>query len=135
MAFPGTYNFRYYKGDTFEFKIYPKTPAGGVFSLSSYDKTNGAKFVIAEQRGPAGYASQVPCTAIISDDGTHVTCTIQPSQGSLLDPRVIYTYDVEVSRTDSAPASPVTYTYTLVTGSITVTDQVAGASPPSGGGS
>jgi hypothetical protein len=135
MAFPGTYNFNYYKGDTFEFKVYPKTPSGAIFSLAEYDKTSGGRFVIAEERGSAGYESQVPCKAVISDDGTHIICTIEPSQGSLLDPSLIYQYDVEISRVDSSSGEPVTYTYTLVNGSITVTDQVAGATPLVGGGS
>ena len=134
MAFPGTYNFNYYKGDTFEFRIYPKTASGAVFSMSAYNKTSGAKFVIAEQRGSAGYLSQIPCTAVISDDGTYLTCTIQPSQGAQLNPLLVYQYDVEISRVDQSSGTPVTYTYTLLTGSVTVTDQVAGAAPLSGNG-
>lgn len=134
MAFPGTYNFSYYKGDTFEFRIYPKTSSGAVFSMSSYDKSSGAKFVIAPERGSAGFAAQVPCTAKISDDGTYVTCTIQPSQGSTLNPLIIYEYDIEISRVDNTSGTPVTYTYTLITGSITVRDQIAGATAPTQGG-
>lgn len=134
MAFPGTYNFNYYKGDTFEFRIYPKNASGSVFSMSAYDKTNGAKFVLAPERGSAGFLAQVPCKAVISDDGTYVTCTIQPAQGALLNPLIVYQYDVEISRTDSTGGTPVTYTYTLVTGSISITDQVAGATAPTQGG-
>jgi len=36
MAFPGTYNINYYKGDTLEFRIYPKTADGEAFNLSPY---------------------------------------------------------------------------------------------------
>jgi hypothetical protein len=133
MAFPGKYDFNYYKGDTFEFKIYPKNPSGSVFSMSQYNKTSGAKFVLSTERGSAGYATQVPCKAIISDDGTFLTCTIEPTQGNLLDAREIYVYDVEISRVDSSSGTPITYTYTLVNGFITITDQVAGASPLTGG--
>jgi len=134
MAFPGTYNFNYYKGDTFEFKIYPKTASGAVFSMSAYNPTSGAKFVIAEERGSAGYASQIPCTAVISQDGTYLTCIIQPSQGAQLDSSIVYQYDVEISRVDQSSGTPITYTYTLLNGSISVTDQIAGATPPSGSG-
>ena len=36
MAFPATYDFNYYKGDTFEFRIYPKKNDGTVFDLSTF---------------------------------------------------------------------------------------------------
>ncbi len=36
MAFPGTYNINYYKGDTYQFRIYPKDTAGYPFDLSVY---------------------------------------------------------------------------------------------------
>ena len=36
MAFPATYDFDYYKGDTFEFRIYPKKNDGTVFDLSQF---------------------------------------------------------------------------------------------------
>jgi hypothetical protein len=36
MAFPATYDFNYYKGDTFEFRIYPKKNDGTVFQLGAY---------------------------------------------------------------------------------------------------
>ena len=36
MAFPGTYNFSYYKGDTNEFVIRPKNSSGSAFDLTGY---------------------------------------------------------------------------------------------------
>ena len=36
MAFPGTYNFSYYKGDTSEFVIRPKNSDGSSFDLTGY---------------------------------------------------------------------------------------------------
>jgi hypothetical protein len=123
MAFPGTYNISYYKGDTLEFRIYPKDSSGAAFDLSGFST---AKFTIATARG-AG-ATQIIATASISSDSinnlTYVTCAITPAQGATLDPAIQYVYDVEISRT--VPGS-YPYVYTLVTGTITLTDQVSGA--------
>ena len=47
MAFPGTYNFSYYKGDTNEFVIRPKNASGSAFDLTGYT----AAFFIASARG------------------------------------------------------------------------------------
>jgi hypothetical protein len=133
MAFPGTYNFSYYKGDSFEFNIYPKTSSGAVFDLSQYDKTSGAKFTIAEERGDSGYSSQIICDALISEDSSYITCTINPEQGNLLNARISYEYDVEISRDQVVTADPLEikkYVYTLVSGRVAVTDQITGAAPP-----
>jgi hypothetical protein len=133
MAFPGIYNFSYYKGDSFEFNIYHKTSSGAVFDLSQYDRTSGAKFTLASERGDAGYSSQIICNAVISEDYSYITCTINPEQGNLLDPRFSYEYDVEISRDQVITADPPEtkkYVYTLVSGRISVTDQITGASPP-----
>lgn len=49
MAFPATYNITYYKGDTYEFVIKPKTSNGQVFPIPSTLYT--ANFNIADSRG------------------------------------------------------------------------------------
>lgn len=54
MAFPGTFNINYYKGDTYEFNVYPKTTAGAVFSMQGYETT---KFTISSVRGSGSYAA------------------------------------------------------------------------------
>jgi len=115
MAFPGTYNIRYYKGDTFEFKIFPKTSTGAAFPLTDY---SSVKFSIAELRGGPviveGYAA-------ISDDGQSVDCAITPAiSGSLLMNKSPYVYDVEIGR----DSSPYDFVYTLLTGTITLTNQI-----------
>jgi len=46
MAFPGTYNISYYKGDTYEFRIYPKTADGDVFDLTPYIGGENEKMLI-----------------------------------------------------------------------------------------
>lgn len=120
MAFPGTYNISYYKGDTLEFRIYPKDASGAAFNLTGFDTT--AKFVIATARGAS--ATQIIATAKISDDLTYVACVITPTQGMSLDPSIQYVYDVEITKTVSGSYP---YVYTLLTGALSITDQVSGA--------
>lgn len=116
MAFPGNYNISYYEGDTYEFKIRPKTSDGSEFDLTGYS----AVFTIATARG-AG-ATQYPCTAEIS--GNTVNCVILPGQGRQLTAGTTYYYDVQVSKTTTAG---VLIVYTLLTGSVSVTADISGA--------
>lgn len=119
MAFPGTYNISYYKGDTLEFRIYPKDSNGNPFPLSQYSGTSGTtKFTIASARGATegsinGYAQ-------ISFDQTFILCAITPANGETLEAGTEYVYDVEIART----SSPYDFIYTLLTGTITVLEQV-----------
>jgi hypothetical protein len=154
MAFPATYDFNYYKGDTFEFRIYPKKNDGTAFMLRDFvnelnsfmlptDIANtpdyvddvsapydSAQFTIATARGPistaAGIEQPIRCFARVSDDGTHVLCAIRPSDADRLIAGTEYVYDVEVRRPTGAPGS-YELVYTLMTGTITITDQVTGA--------
>lgn len=126
MAFPSTYNFNYYKGDTFEFKVYPKNSNGSAFDLTSYALSavppgDGAKFTIATARGAAGVANKVTCSAVISLSDNSIVCTITPTNGNLLSANSSYVYDVEISKGSGS------IVYTLLTGNISVTDQVSGA--------
>lgn len=125
MAFPGTYNFNYYKGDTFEFKIYPKTSTGSVFDLTDYIEPtgNGAKFTIAESRGSSGVSSQLSGSAVISLADNSITCTVTPSVGIQLDANNTYVYDVQIDRGSGSTAK----VFTLLTGTVSVTDHVTGA--------
>lgn len=115
MAFPGTYNIKYYKGDTFEFRIFPKTPAGTPFPLTNY---SSVRFSIATARGSS---TIIQGFAEVSDDGQSVNCAITPAvSASLLTQNSPYVYDVEIGR-DSEPYD---FVYTLLTGTITLTEQV-----------
>ena len=114
MAYPGTYNFSYYRGDTLEFKVYPKNTAGAAFSLADYD----VNFTIAAARG--GEAIATPYAAI-SADSSYITCVITPSDGNLLSAGTPYVYDVEINYLTSPDYPRV---YTLLTGDITVQEQV-----------
>jgi hypothetical protein len=143
MAFPATYDFNYYKGDTFEFRIYPKKNDGTVFNLSAYqiasnntteidDVTDtvapydSARFTIANIRGSAGV--KVNCFARISDDNTFVQCAIRPTDSTTLIAGTEYVYDVEVTKpAGSAGTGQYSLVHTLLTGKITITDQVTGA--------
>ena len=114
MAFPGTFNFSYYKGDTNEFVIRPKTSNGGAFDLTGYT----ADFFIASSRGDNPTFS-VEAQAVVSAVNDTVTCTILPGVGGTRDGGT-YVYDVEISNGASL-------VFTLLTGTITVTEQVTGA--------
>jgi hypothetical protein len=114
MAFPGTYNFSYYKGDTYEFVIRPKNTNGSSFDLAGYT----ADFFIASARGDNPTFS-VEAQATVNTVSDIVTCTILPSIGNTLDAGT-YVYDVEIT---SGP----NVVYTLLTGNLTVTEQVTGA--------
>jgi hypothetical protein len=119
MAFPGTYNINYYKGDTFEFQVYPKDSAGGAFPLSQFVSPNGVtKFTIAPTRGSSDGA--VEGYAKISNNQTYIQCAITPANGASLTAGTIYEYDVEIARS----SADYDYVYTLLTGSVTVTEQV-----------
>lgn len=122
MAFPGTYNFNYYKGDTLEFKIYPKTTNGSPFDLTGYT----VDFNIAESRGVTS-ENQVNAYSYIPVDGSFVSCAIIPSDGNLLEAGTNYVYDVEIRKMNNSPYPLV---HTLLTGNITVTDQVTNITTP-----
>lgn len=118
MAFPGTYNFNYYRGDTFQFIIRPKTANGAAFPLDAY--AGNAEFTIATSRGSSGVAGQVDATAVIDTAEDIVTCTITPTQGRELEGGTTYVYDVQIDNGAGV-------IYTLLTGNITVTDDITGA--------
>jgi hypothetical protein len=123
MAFPGTYNINYYKGDTLEFRIYPKDAAGASFLLDGYVTT----FTIAEQSGAAGVATQIEAYTEVSADKASLLCVIRPEDGELLDATKSYVYDVQIDNTTTATTANYANIYTILTGSISVTEQVTGA--------
>lgn len=112
MAFPGTYNFTYYRGDTSQFVIRPKTANGSAFDLTDFD----AAFTIATERGSTGI--QTACTAVVNESTDIVTCTITPAVGRTLQPGT-YPYDVEIENGIEV--------YTLLTGTITIVNDITGA--------
>ena len=119
MAFPGTYNFNYYKGDTFEFRVYPKDSAGGTFPLSQFVSPNGVtKFTIAPSRGAT--SGVIQGYAQISNDQTYILCAVTPANGALMTAGTSYVYDVEIARASAS----YDFVYTLLTGNISVTEQV-----------
>ena len=115
MAFPATYNFSYYRGDTNEFVIRPKNSDGSAFDLDGYS----ADFFIATARGAATSVVQYEAQAVVDSVNNLVTCTILPGVGEDLAPGT-YVYDVQID-------SGASLVYTLLTGNISVTEQVTGA--------
>lgn len=114
MAFPGTYNFNYYKGDTYQFVIRPKNSDGSAFNLSGFT----AAFTIATARGSG--ATQYSATATIDNINDFVTCTITNTLGSTIPAGSSYVYDVQISNASSI-------VHTLLTGTVSITEQVTGA--------
>jgi len=117
MAFPGTYNFNYYRGDTAEFVIQPKNSNGEAFDLTGYS----AIFTIANTRGPSPTLTRT-ANAVVNDVTNIITCTITPSIGRDLAAGT-YVYDVQI--TDVTPNPDVIFT--LLTGTITSTNDITGA--------
>jgi hypothetical protein len=127
MPFPGTYNFSYYKGDTYEFKIYPKNSDSTAFNLTPFadtEDTDNCRFFISTERGLSGLENQIECSAqIVSELGdTYILCTITPGQGASMNAGTSYVYDVEIRKIREGTP----FVLTLVTGNISVTDQVTG---------
>ena len=128
MAFPGTYNFDYYRGDTFRFVISPKDSTGAAFDLSPYVSVSPARdaiFTIASSRGAEPTFSitsngSSDLGAAIDENNNTITCTITPTGGRDLEGGSTYYYDVEIY-------NGADLRYTLLTGTITVQDDVTGA--------
>lgn len=119
MAFPKKQDLDYYRGDTFEFKLYPKTQAGEAFDLSGYETFI---FKLANQRGSAGTQTTAAAVKETDAEGNYIRCTITPTVGRTLSAGQ-YVYDVQI--TDTTPDPDIIYT--LLTGIITVTDDITGA--------
>jgi hypothetical protein len=120
MAFPGELNINYYRGDTYDFNVYPKKTDGTVFDLTNY---GNASFTISTARGTAGVSSKVEAIATVSSDATYLACKIRPADGRQLVGGTQYVYDVQVTNPSTSPAT----IYTLLTGTISVTDDITGA--------
>lgn len=129
MAFPGTYNFDYYRGDTFRFVIFPKDSSGNAFNLTPYKSasapTRDAIFTIASSRGANPTTSLTSngssdLGAVINTSDNSITCTITHTGGRELEGGETYYYDVEIYNGGDLR-------YTLLTGTITVEDDVTGA--------
>jgi hypothetical protein len=113
MAFPGTFNFSYYRGDTNQFVVRPKNANGSAFDLTGYT----AQFFIANRRGSTG--TQYEAQAVVDTVNDLVTCTILPGVGRSLSAGT-FVYDIQIT---TGAANIVT----ILTGSITVTDDITGA--------
>jgi hypothetical protein len=124
MAFPAVFNISYYRGDTYEFRIYPKDSSGNQFPLVGYDPISGVKFTMSTERGEDGIGDQIEGYSKISSDGTYIDCAILPLNGIAMDFSLNYVYDVQVFKS----GTPYDVVTTLLTGTISVTEQITGAS-------
>jgi hypothetical protein len=116
MAFPKTHNFNYYRGDTFEFIVELKSQGGNDFDISPFDNY---VFRIANKRGSG--ATQYAGLAVKVDPAS-VKCTITPAVGRTM-AAGDYFYDVQITDTTPDPDT----IYTVLTGVMTVIDDVSGA--------
>ena len=119
MAFPGTFNISYYRGDTYEFNVYPKDSNGQPFNLTGYTPT----FTIATSRGP-GPTLSITGYALIDEGTSSIRCAILPEDSLLLTEGNSYVYDVQISKPVQEPYPLI---YTLLTGTINITSDVTGA--------
>jgi hypothetical protein len=115
MAFPGTYDINYYRGDTFEFRIYPRDNSGEAFSLQGYLPPY---FTIANAKGDAATVIKTGYAEIVSNE--YIKCAITPDIGNELVAGTQYVYDVEIAK----PGTDYNYIYTLLNGRVTVFEQV-----------
>jgi hypothetical protein len=126
MTYPATHNISYYKGDTYEFNVYPRTSTDSdgdgtndVFPLTGYS----VDFAIAERRGELLSTDQEPIAgySVFAPNRTHIQCAITPANGEELDPSKTYVYDVTISKTDATTYDKV---FTLLSGNLNVQDKV-----------
>lgn len=116
MAFPATYNFSYYQGDTLNFVIKPKQSTGDPFPVTS--STYSPFFRIDTERGRAdGLGKNAEATITV---GGEISCTITPTVGNTLVAGTTYYYDVSIEKNGDPSVK-----YTLLTGTITVTADIA----------
>lgn len=113
MAFPATYNFNYYRGDSYEFVIFPKNANGTAFDLTSF---NSNLFTIATARGSSGSIAGI---GTIVTGSTSLTCKIIPTVGDSLS-AANYVYDVQIHNTSASTK------YTILTGDISIIQDVSG---------
>lgn len=126
MAFPGTFDIQYYRGDTYEFKLYPKDATGAAFNLDGYDLTTGVEFTFSTARGFVGSDTKRKCLSRISSDRTYILCVIRPEDSAFMTNGLYYVYDVQISKPAQTEGDYDTI-ITLLTGNIEVTEQVTGA--------
>jgi hypothetical protein len=114
MAFPGTYNFNYYRGDTAQMVIRPKTANGSAFNLTGYT----AEYTLADSRNNGSPQYSAGITAVVNTVSNIVTATITPTGGRALEAGS-YVYDIQITNGIEI--------YTVLTGVITVTNDITGA--------
>jgi hypothetical protein len=117
MPFPGNHDFSYYRGDTYEFDVVLKNQDGSNFDISLYETV---AFTIGTQRGSGGTKTTALATKVLPST---VRCTITSTVGRGL-AAGSYFYDVQITDTTPDPDT----IYTVLTGIMTVVDDITGAS-------
>lgn len=116
MAFPATYNFSYYRGDSFEFIVQPKNGDGSAFDLSTYPSASAIFTIASRSGGVDTFVFNGEVT--INSSESYISCVISPEDGENLVQGTSYFYDIEIKNNDNV--------YTLLAGTITVTNDISG---------
>lgn len=116
MAFPATYNFNYYRGDSFDFVIQPKNSDGSAFNLSEYSSSSATFTVASRVGGVETFLFNGDVS--VNSEGSYITCSISPEDGENLEQGTSYVYDVEIRNEENV--------FTLIAGTITVTNDISG---------
>jgi hypothetical protein len=115
MAFPATHNINYYKGDTYEMLIKPRTSAGSEFIVT--DTLYSVTFKLAPQRGGPAGETVYGSSSILSENS--VLAQITPSVAAQLDSTKTYFYDIRITS-----LSDPNIVYTLLNGSVSIVEGV-----------
>lgn len=125
MTLPASHNISYYKGDTYEFNVYPRTNSDSdgdgvndVFPLSDY----AVSFTIAPKRGVLESTDQEAISgyAVFAPDRTHIKCAITPIAGAQLTSSQTYVYDVKIAKQEADYDK----VFTLLSGNLIIQDRV-----------
>lgn len=120
MAFPGKYDISYYKGDTFEFRIYPKDSSGNAFQFDTFTQFRFTMSNVLGDTAPVGVTKVEIDGFARNYNNQYILCAITPDNGAEMVAGQTYYYDVEIGRI----ASPYDQIYTLLHGTVSVSEQV-----------
>ena len=117
---PASYNITYYRGDTFTLTVTVYDANGQELDMSQW---TGVTFGLNKNRG--AYTNTVALSASLNKSASQITCSISSSTGAGLSGS--YFYDVTLYRKDTVN-NVVTSEYTVMTGTLTVSDDVVNVS-------
>lgn len=115
---PATYNITYYRGDSFSLTIKVYDANGQPLDMNAW---TGVTFGLNKERG--SYTNTIGLGAVLNKSQSLITCSISTGTGDTLSGS--YFYDVTLYKLS---ANVVTSEYTVMTGSLTVVNDVVRSS-------